>query len=137
MSNDNWQNFLALPDNEKIRQILTTMENIVNEHGRDHRYETRSIDGDKGCFYSWDEEPDCLIAKVLHRLGISMNKLQNLDCANSDDMPIAIGSPIAQEITGLNEQVSGVLATAQRAQDQGFTWGSALDTTMATYSRYL
>ena len=108
---------------EEIETILTTMTEIVNEYGRDYVYEKRwnpESRGGNGCHYVYNDEPDCLIGKVMIRAGwATIDELKSIEGSrpNKDN----------KVWPRLTWPARGILLAAQAAQDSGRTWGKALD----------
>lgn len=116
----NWNEFTDLPENTQIEQLSQIMTEIVNEAGRDFVYRNHNY---SNCTYLKDDVPDCLIGRVLFRLGIPLEVLQEMD-----ENIIAISSAEGPDLTGLSTSACDLLGVAQMKQDQGQNWGDALDT---------
>lgn len=113
-------------------QIITTLRAVVAERP-DYVYERpahmKPIYGDNGhiaadCLYvhtapddATDLTPGCLIGKVFHRLGVSLEDLVRWEGKG--------GFEVADEY-GASTEVGNVLSTAQNSQDSGQSWGVAL-----------
>jgi hypothetical protein len=104
-----------------ILAVLRALKAVVAEAGDDFVYQR----GPTGkCYYVVNDQPSCLAAKVLHRLGIPVDllrtwegqsvNLMNLNCFNKPTIDFS------------NESLD-VLQRAQELQDQGRTWGDCRD----------
>lgn len=76
------------------------------------------------CLYVHDDTPSCLVGRVLHAAGVTLEELAVLDEQALSAIALGLEPFSSVEVT-----VSGasVLANAQRAQDGGETWGAALE----------
>jgi hypothetical protein len=106
---------------DQVDAVLRTMRDLVYEMGLGYIYERRLKAGSSSmipsCFYVYAGEPDCLVGQVLHRLGFSVDFLSG--CEGDNALQIAMKAGFANE-------AGSVLFAAQRAQDDGATWGTAL-----------
>lgn len=110
-----------------VEQLTAAMREAVAERGADFVYPkgqagwTYNQYGVSLCRYvrSDVEEPACLIGVVLHKLGVSLGQLSGFEGDNSYAVVPALfpDSPLFLE---------RALAAAQSAQDNGRTWGVAL-----------
>ena len=97
--------------------VVRTMEEVVADAGEDYVY-PRAERGDK-CVYVHNMRPDCLVGRVLHRLGVSLDLL-----TYQDNTPAFV---LAQQVIDApTSQVLRLLSEAQSHQDAGYTWGAAL-----------
>ncbi len=112
----------------QIALVMATLQAVVDEAGHDYRYTMRMggmNNGGKACFYVHEGEPDCIVGRVLHRLGVPLDVLRANDLAGNLSVSAGAfsleGSPVQPGREALT-----ILATAQRLQDQGNTWGECL-----------
>lgn len=105
-------------------RAINLLREIVDEHGRDHRYSRNS--GDGRCRYERGGAPACLIGHVLHRAGVPVNELARMDLA-----PVFASTEISEvvlpDVVDMTDTARVVLGAAQHVQDHGETWGRALD----------
>lgn len=113
------------------RRALELLIDVVEQYGEGTVYEKFVKDSlpmnGSACYYERDGAPSCLVGHVLHRAGVSVEMLANIDI---------YGTPagrLATVVPGLNWEAAGVLGRAQRAQDQGQPWGVALEAARAYY----
>lgn len=106
-------------DVEQIITVIKTLREVVNEYGRDYVYQRRGSteEGGPECQYVYNGEPDCLAAKVLHRLGVSLATLHSQEGHAANQL----------QNTGLESAALTVLRAAQTLQDSRHTWGVCLD----------
>jgi len=107
-------------------RALELLREVVAEFGEDYKYPhypaERLPDGRKlRCFYVRDDQPSCIVAHVLHRAGIPVQDLVKVE---------GLG-PADTEGTTLFGQWADLLARqllreVQVQQDEGETWGNAL-----------
>lgn len=115
-----------------LAQVMDAMHQVVKEFGPDYVYCQVVPSEDTGaCRYVVDGKPDCLIGKVLHRLGVPIGDLAR--CDSDGGVPAGI----------LNERLPGVtfdaqalvfMGFAQSAQDHGHSWGTAYQRALACVS---
>ena len=72
------------------------------------------------CYYVHKDEPGCLIGHVLHKLGIPLEQLKALEHQGA-------GKVADQCLEGISYETRRFLTNAQGAQDEGMTWGAALN----------
>lgn len=112
------ENRLSPREVSQVKDILTTLRAVVAEYGDNYIYPKKRFEGRSCCFYVYNAKPDCLAAKVLHRLGVSIHILaqrEQQDCTRF----------VADNI-GYGSAALAVLRTAQVFQDTERTWGLAL-----------
>lgn len=106
---------------------------VVAEAGADHVYTKRRRNGVEGqCLYVWKGQPDCIVARVLHRHGVPVEELRRWeDIAAGDMCPIA-----GRMVTLRRKEVGNALATAEAAmflrriqfyQDANTPWGVCVE----------
>lgn len=104
--------------------VLAEMRAVVEEYGGDYTYRKNSVDL---CRYVANGEPDCLIAKVLRRLGVPVTALSRLDShENGDGAPPEVFHHYLDEWVTFTNHAVAAMSRAQRAQDRGYPWGEAL-----------
>lgn len=102
--------------NEQVTQAIVA---VVGFAGRDYVYPT--YDG-SGCFYVYNDEPSCLVGRVLHRLGADIQDLRACDELGG------INDAVLERVDiQMSKAAQTALRYAQGAQDQRKTWGHALD----------
>lgn len=103
----------------QINLVLQTLQAVVDEAGHDYVY--RRHNAAYSCMYIHPAtgQPDCNVARVLYRLGVSVETLTR----HEGDAVLGFD---ANELLGLHQAALEVLQAAQKAQDVGQTWGEAL-----------
>ena len=137
----------------QILAVLRTLKQVVEEFGPDYRYQFSEKDNDdqwpyKTCLYVKDEEPDCLAAKVLVRLGLPVEALKEIEGIGlssfesintfgynqvpkpSSSLPYPrvkekVEGTVRKTIDLIGHKAVNVLGAAQARQDLGSTWGEA------------
>lgn len=109
-----------LTDQEKkdVQLVLKTLEEVVNELGSDFVYPDRPAlesNLDVDCYYVWKGKPDCIAARVLHKLGVSVDTLAEHEGGPCQNIPSPLSVPALT-----------VLGTAQQSQDERYPYGEAL-----------
>lgn len=96
---------------------------IIEEFGEDYTYPQRGPGftlNSISCYYVWDGEPDCIIGKLLSRLGADANFLGKCDSVGS--IRELVGADLVEVD---DEYLLEALTTMQNTQDNGGTWGQA------------
>lgn len=114
-----------------LDDAMRTLREVVAEYGRGHRYIKpliKAIDGGYGfipaCVYTHNYCPSCLIGHVLHRLGVPVGEHKYYNRVGIASL--AWDCEYGQRAFFEPEAV-GVLERAQGVQDNGISWGAALD----------
>lgn len=101
-------------------QVTDAIEQIVAFAGGDFIY----VRPDRThCWYAWDGKPSCLVGQVLHRLGVELGQLHEIEESG------ALAACRKLRETGVIDvpyQSAAALSAAQIQQDGGQTWGVAL-----------
>lgn len=100
-------------------EVMATLRAVVAERP-DYVYEAPEEDG---CVYVADGTPSCLVGHVLHRLGVSLEALSVLDMNGG----LAAWRAVPGVLDGVSGSTVDRLWAAQTAQDNGDTWGEALE----------
>jgi hypothetical protein len=107
----------------QIETAMRHMRDIVKEVGRDYVYPRN----ERGmCFYVYRGLPDCLIGRVLNRMGMLVSELSQFEGTGASTFASGQYHPTLFPFV-IYPQTWGVLAAAQKRQDGGLTWGEALD----------
>jgi len=108
----------------KITNMMEHLNAIVDELGDDFVYTPKpyNIKGiETRCVYVHQDCPDCLIGKILHRMGVPLDFL--LVC---EGLPATSVCNQLRQIPGnsfLTSRVSEILDKAQKEQDRGEPYG--------------
>lgn len=108
--------------------VLELLREVVAEKGEDYVYEA-SYTASYQCVYVLHGECSCLVARVLHKLGVSIEDLARLDTSSEGGGAVAVWQAIEVDlIPGLTftPEAREALMSAQFAQDGFKTWGEAL-----------
>lgn len=115
---------------ETKEKIVVTRENairamteVVKEAGVDHVYKQHI---GAGCSYVYEGQPDCLVGRALHKLGVSIETLEAMD-EDFGAFYSVVSTHLPEELD-ITAEAWRVLSLAQECQDRGHTWGVALDT---------
>ena len=106
--------------NLTVGEFLHTLRQVVAEKGTNYVYPESDIT-DSGCRYRVDGRPSCLIGHALDRLGhVVPPELE------------AKSAAFVLDRLGVSQAAVGRVADmAQLVQDEGHTWGEALETAEA------
>jgi hypothetical protein len=116
-------------------EALELLKTAVAEKGAGYVYEEPA--GSIGCRYAdvENDEPSCIVGNALHRKGITVATLDEMDRADlvhEDDVSSTTISQICTLDTAalygfeLTDSARGVFATAQAQQDSRVPWGRAV-----------
>lgn len=107
------------------KDVLQAMSEVVAEVGEDRVYQIPK--GAYNCVYTDNGEPSCLIGHVINKLDPeAFRELRRADAAYTGIAALALqeGGYLPQKFW--TKSAMAVASSAQRAQDQGNTWGEAL-----------
>jgi hypothetical protein len=97
----------------------------VKEKGADYVYEQQ--DG-KCVYYTSEGSPSCLVGWVLSYKGLT-----SADLVAADSVIAEVGDLVEEGLLKVDNETLALLTVAQVEQDQGQTWGRALEEALATY----
>jgi hypothetical protein len=106
---------------KQITTVIQHMSEIVEEVGPSFVYLRPT---GESCMYVRNGKPDCLIGRILHRMGVSLEKLQQCE----EKGPDYINSKFN---LGLYDSTLSILRKAQNMQDGGMSWGDVLKSSLA------
>ncbi len=123
---------------DDVRKGLTE---LVQEYGEDFRYtpKHKSESDSEQCLYVWNGEPDCIVGKFLHRMGVPLERLQKADSGPGMSARellhwLNLEGVVWSDLGGVSEseqKVAYALDVAQSLQDDGSSWGVVLERTLA------
>jgi hypothetical protein len=112
----------------KITTVMQHLHAVVDEVGEDFIYRARTSNdrtmlSGNSCLYVYEGKPDCIVGKILHRMGVPLDVLSSHE-----------GSPATQlcryldeddfDTSPLSDDVVRILSVAQDSQDHGITYGN-------------
>ena len=104
---------------------LEALNAVVDEKGGDYVYEG----GRMSRTYVAYDEPSCIVGNALHRLGVSISTLTEMDRRTIDGAAIS-SRKVLEVLEGsgfiLDNDAVMLLATAQVLQDAEIPWGDAV-----------
>ena len=105
--------------------VLEALNAVVDEKGGDYVYEG----GRMSRTYAAYDEPSCIVGNALHRLGVSISTLTEMDRRTIDGAAISSRN-VLEVLEGsgfiLDNDAVMLLATAQVLQDAEIPWGDAV-----------
>lgn len=112
------------------RRALELMTDLVDAYGEDYVYgransEVSLIPDD--CRYELDGHPSCLVGHVLHRAGVTISQLLDLDTHGTSPGEF---SGMGLDVT---DEAGELLGRAQGMQDLGVPWGRCLQVARESY----
>jgi hypothetical protein len=128
----------GLEPKEQADRILKAFQEVVEEVGRDHVYQRHLWSEHTGfpcpmggatvdtfCAYVHPsvDQPDCIIGRIFHRLGVSTTELRQQEGNAPQDLAYLLG--ISPEM--FMYDVFFALGSAQGRSDKGLRWGRILD----------
>lgn len=123
------------------RRALELLIDVVDTYGPETVYERTDIhtiwyraaspgsEVIEGCRYEYEGAPSCLVGHVLYRAGVTVDLLRQLDQEGCPAGALAYG------VESVEVGAALVLDVAQRYQDNGATWGEALDMARDAYEK--
>lgn len=104
-------------DRAEIIKVLATLKDVVEGAGPDYIYPGSRLEDN--CLYVINGSPSCIAARVLDRLGVSMDLLGDWEGNMVDNLP--------HYVCKLHRSARSVLGWAQRMQDDRVKpWGEIL-----------
>lgn len=109
----------------KVREIATANPDVTYFD----IYREKFADTESLCMYQLDGEPGCLVGQAMFELGLDPETIKEFDDLNS------FGSEAIRAVVYLRDDVFELddadelefLSYAQSAQDEGQTWGEAIN----------
>lgn len=125
--------FEALPPlttEAPVDRFRREVKAVVREMGRDYKYIFRphgNAPGQFGAYYVWDGKPDCLVGRVLARMGVPVEMLARVE-HNSANVVVGMlwgRGALAGDLTAINK-VAELAVQVQGVNDSRQEWGWAL-----------
>jgi hypothetical protein len=111
---------------------MELLREVVAEKGSDYVDETQST---RGCVYTHEGKPSCLIGHVLHRFGYSVENLHGFDMRGEYIGSNGIHEIIKDRLVPADDVALKTLRAAQEEQDDGMPWGDALAEAESVFRR--
>jgi hypothetical protein len=105
------------------------LQDVVDEFGRDYKYDFGATEETKlyGCLYFMDDTtPGCIVGQVLARLGVTRSSIGSMNVSTN------VENLRQRGFLNADDKTVDLLARAQAQQDDGKTWGAALDFALST-----
>jgi hypothetical protein len=107
---------------------------VIEKFGEDHVYPSEELGG---CFYVVHDDnnqpqPGCLIGHALWGMGVRPEVLEEMDSIGSISNPNVLKT-LRREQVVIDPEAALILRAAQREQDCGCSWGSALKKAQEVY----
>lgn len=118
-------------------QALLLLRKVVFEKGADYVYKGPNPDRPTICYNVWDGQPSCIIGHVLAELGLKASDYE--DQALGAELSITSLAGLLRSSKTFEWDISGdavkVLSVAQEMQDEGHSWGAALEAAQIDFER--
>lgn len=126
-----------------VEEVRALIVRAIEEKGADYRYQMPTqVDPETGdewqdCVYVADGQPSCLVGHVLVMAGVPMPSILPYEGTSADATwgSLMDGTPPTTYVRGESSVVAQALWAAQQAQDNGKTWGEALEAFDKTVKR--
>ena len=106
-----------------FQDVYRTASELVGEFGAEFIYEKRrSSTGQLMCYYVKDGQGDCIVGRVLVKLGVSVDILRQYE----GDGSWFVLRQLREKGWSINEEADMFLGVLQGSQDSGWTWGHSL-----------
>jgi len=106
------------------QRVYEAMKQVVQEAGPDFVYDKNACGRDGSCRYYWRDQPDCLIGKVLAKLGIDVKTELEGVGQRPYDWRRTSRQYLAERFT---DNALAIMQTAQLLQDKGTSWGNCIE----------
>lgn len=117
-----------------VNQVRVELDRLAVEHP--DRADPRPAGGQPPR-YVVNGQPACLVAHVLHRLGMSVGALRALDHETGRrGAGVRINESRHPALRGADPRALALLAYVQFVQDGGYSWGTAAQDAFAAKHRY-
>lgn len=104
---------------------LKGLNNLVALHGEDFIYQ-RHVGAAAECAYVHEGNPDCIVGKLLHSLGVSIEQLAEFDELRNSSAGEVLDILIQQGVITADEKAHALLRFVQSYQDSQEPWGKAV-----------
>lgn len=98
---------------------------VLKEISEEYPDRTDPRSGTQQCRYIGNGRPQCLVAEVLSRLGVSTKSLSQLD-RECRGQPVQLSGSKHPSVRRFTRSARDLLDFVQRVQDSGRTWGSTV-----------
>lgn len=110
------------------RRALELLVDVVDQYGDDTVYERITVMGRPVCLYVHDSRPSCLVGHALVKAGADVELLETLN-------PGVAALSLNIHVPNVDFGAATVFQAAQHVQDDGGTWGEALEAAKRAYRR--
>ena len=108
------------------QSVIEGLTAIVDEFGEDYVYPEKEAVIPR-CLYVHDGEPDCIVGKFLHSVGIPLERLKKADEVDGGTPAWKLLGQLEDErVLTAEDRGLNILQRAQDHQDSGIAWGEAL-----------
>lgn len=108
--------------------VVKGLNALVDEYGYDHVYQGHGTFIQ--CTYVHDGQPDCIVGKLLHSMGVSLARLERADFNNGRSVAISASELVrelaSEDVITAEWGVDRFLSEVQSHQDSGMKWGDAV-----------
>jgi hypothetical protein len=105
-----------------LKEAISSARKVIDDFGPNYVY-TPIAHNRCNYYHSVKNEPSCLVGHIFYRNGMGREVLTKLDCLAES----FVGSEEFEEIISLRPKVSKFLSSLQEFQDEGVSWGTALE----------
>lgn len=105
------------------QSVVDGLSAIVAERGEDFVYPRYAGQ----CTYVYDGKPDCGVGCFLDSVGVPLERLAEADGGGGIGASTLLEQLEGEGVASADEDAKRLLDTFQAGQDNGHTWGSALD----------
>lgn len=112
------------------RRALELLVDVVDQYGEDTVYERVTVKGRPVCLYVHDSRPSCLVGHALVKAGGDTELLEGLNCG-------VAAISLDDHLPAVDWRAALVFQAAQHVQDDGGTWGEALEAAKKAYRKQM
>jgi hypothetical protein len=114
---------------------MSLLAEVVSDFGEDHIYENDGLQAPlASCVNVADGQPSCIVGHVLVRAGIPVSTFYENNAVETG--MYGTYSAFKNGVADITEGAYMILAAAQRAQDDGHTWGEAYEAAQTVERAY-
>lgn len=112
--------------------VIVLASEVLEEKGANYIYGGSELSSGK-CRYVRNGEPDCLVGNILHRAGVSVERLAEADFGMGLDASDLCRRLHAEGVLEIEDRGTRFLNYAQALQDNGVPWGDAVERAEEVY----
>lgn len=112
-----------------LETLIPHFRAIVARKGENYIYEPLKKGSfiNNGCFYHDEGEPSCGVGHVLHRIGVTIQTLRDMDADHNTNIGDQYSRLARDYNITFDRGAMALMESFQDDQDQGINWGRCLE----------